>query len=246
MSKKNNLESFLKIKNQTESSADLYFYGDIVSDSWSVWQDEDKYPEAVKTFLDGVKGKDLNIYINSGGGSVFAGMAICNMLSRHQGFKTAYIDGLAASIASVIALVCDKIVMPKNSYLMIHEAWTIAIGNAAELNKCADLLKVLNDGIANIYVDAAHDEFTKDKILQAMSNETWMTGETAPKYFSKIETAESLEAVACASDYAMKNFKNVPEFLRNAQNQAAQNEEKQINVQKCKDRIRLLSLKGEI
>lgn len=70
-------------KNQTETSADLYFYGDIVSDWWGAWQDEDQYPDAIKNFLSEQEGKDLNVYVNSGGGSVFAGIAIYNMIKRH-------------------------------------------------------------------------------------------------------------------------------------------------------------------
>ncbi len=94
-----------EIKNQTETSADLYFYGDIVSDGWEAWTEEDQYPEAVKNFLANQEGKELNVYINSGGGSVFAGVAIYNIIRRHaQKAKVQiYVDGLAASIASVIA-----------------------------------------------------------------------------------------------------------------------------------------------
>lgn len=108
-SKNDNLSSVLEIKNETKDNAELYFYGDIVSSCLGAWDDTDQYPESIKKFLDNVKGKDLDIYINSGGGSVFAGMAIYNMLKRHKGFKTVYIDGLAASIASVIALAGDKV-----------------------------------------------------------------------------------------------------------------------------------------
>ncbi len=104
---KNNLESLLKLKNSTETSADLYFYGDSVC--------EDQYPQQIKEFLDDAKGKDLNIYINSGGGSVFAGLAIYHMLKRHQGYKTVRVDGLAGSIASVIALAGDKVVIPPSA-----------------------------------------------------------------------------------------------------------------------------------
>ena len=103
------LKKLFTFKNETATSADLYFYGDIVSDWWGAWQDEDQYPDAVKNFLAEHQGKDLNIYINSGGGSVFAGIAIYNMLKRHQGKKTVYVDALAGSIASVIAFAGDKI-----------------------------------------------------------------------------------------------------------------------------------------
>ncbi len=94
-----------EIRNETQTSADLYFYGDIVSDWWGAWQNEDQYPEAVKNFLSEQEGKSLNIYINSGGGSVFAGIAIYNMIKRFAEKNTVqvYVDGLAGSIASVIA-----------------------------------------------------------------------------------------------------------------------------------------------
>ena len=85
---KDNLKNLLQVKNSTNTSADLYFYGDIVSDWYGAWTDEDQYPEQVKNFLNDAKGKELNIYINSGGGSVFAGLAIYNMLKRHDGHKT--------------------------------------------------------------------------------------------------------------------------------------------------------------
>lgn len=62
------VEKFYEFKNATETSVDLYFYGDIVSDWWGAWQEEDQYPEAIKNFLTEANGKDLNIYINSGGG----------------------------------------------------------------------------------------------------------------------------------------------------------------------------------
>ena len=105
---KDNLKSFLTVKNSTLQTADLYFYGEIVSDWWGAWDDLDQYPEAIRDFLTEHEGKDLNIYVNSGGGSVFAGIAIYNMLLRHKGKKTVYVDGIAASIASVIALAGDE------------------------------------------------------------------------------------------------------------------------------------------
>lgn len=69
---------FCEIKNITDTTVDLYFYGDIVSDWWGAWQEEDQYPDAIKNFLAEANGRDLNIYINSGGGSVFAGIAMKN------------------------------------------------------------------------------------------------------------------------------------------------------------------------
>lgn len=92
----------MMIKNQTDTSADLYFYGDIASETWqSDWYEEDMAPGDVKEFLDELTGTEkINIHINSGGGSVFGGIAIYNMLKRNDAYKTVYIDGLAASIPS--------------------------------------------------------------------------------------------------------------------------------------------------
>ncbi len=114
---------FFKIKNKTDTSADLYFYGDIVSDSWqSYWTEEDRCPEDIREFLNDIEDHvDLNIYVNSGGGSVFGGLAIYNMLKRHKGYKTVYVDGIAASIASVIALAGDRVIVPSNAFIMIHK-----------------------------------------------------------------------------------------------------------------------------
>src|SRR5690606_3727010 len=154
---KDNLTNLLQIKNFTETSADLYFYGDIVSSWCGAWDDTDQYPSAVRDFLNETKGKDLNIYINSGGGSVFAGMAIYNMLKRHEGFKTVYVDGLAASIASIIALAGDKVVIPSNAYFMIHKPWSWGMGDANDFRQIAESLDVIEVGIMNVYQEHMKD-----------------------------------------------------------------------------------------
>lgn len=125
-------------KNQTETSADLYFYGDIVSDWWGAWQDEDQYPDAIKNFLSEQEGKDLNVYVNSGGGSVFAGIAIYNMIKRHAAKANVkvYVDGLAGSIASILAFAgSEPPEIPSNAFLMIHNPWSYCEGNAADMRK---------------------------------------------------------------------------------------------------------------
>ena len=197
-----NLQNFLEIKNQTENSADLYFYGDIVSSWWGAWDDTDQYPEAVKNFLDGVKGKDLNIHINSGGGSVFAGITIYNMLKNHSGFKTVYIDGLAASIASVIALAGDKVVMRTGSSLMIHKPMFGIWGmyNSDEFRKMATDLDSIQECIMQVYKENIKDNVDIKTIEEMVNNETWMSSDEAEKYF-KIEVETSLQAVACSSEY---------------------------------------------
>ena len=211
--KKDNLKELLQIKNSTETSADLYFYGDIVSSWWGAWDDTDQYPEKVKDFLDEAKGKELNIYVNSGGGSVFAGMAIYNMLKRHEGNKTVYVDGLAGSIASVIALAGDRVVIPSNAYMMIHKPWIYSMGNANELREQADMLDKIEEGILNVYSENLKEGVDIEEIKEMVNNETWLTGEDASKYFN-IELSTNIEAVACVSDY-YDNYGKVPKNIKN-------------------------------
>lgn len=203
----------MEIKNQTEDKAELYFYGDIVSDWWGAWQDEDQYPDAIKDFLKEVEGKDLDIFVNSGGGSVFAGLAIYNMLKRHKGYKTVYVDGMAASIASVIALSGDKVIIPSNAFMMIHKPWFGLWGgyNADEFRKMADDLDAIEKGIMNVYKENLKEGVSIETIQELVNEETWLNGEEAAEYFN-IEVGEENKAAACTSDY-FNSYKNVPKEI---------------------------------
>ena len=204
---------FCEIKNITDTTADLYFYGDIVSDWWGAWQDEDQYPDAIKNFLAEANGRDLNIYINSGGGSVFAGIAIYNMLKRYQGKKHCFVDALAGSIASLFPFVdSDKPTIPKNAYLMIHKPWCDCEGNANELRKMADTLEAIEAGIWSIYEEHLAEGVTIEQIKELMEAETWLSGEEAAKYFN-VSVGEENTAVAAVQDYTKLYCKNTPEAL---------------------------------
>ena len=201
----------IEIKNQTEEKADMYFYGNIVSEEWGRCSDEDQCPQNVKKMLDEVKDvKNLDIYINSGGGSVFAGIAIYNMLKRNKAHKKVYVDGLAGSIASVIAMAGDEIIIPTNAYLMIHKASTFAYGNADDMLKMATTLETIEEGILNVYETKLKNGVKIEEIKQMLDEETWMTGKMAAEYFD-IEVGEELKAVASVSD--LKNYSKVPENL---------------------------------
>lgn len=224
-----NLENLLKIKNSTSTSADLYFYGDIVSSWWGAWDDTDQYPESVKNFLDEAKGKDLNIYINSGGGSVFAGLAIYNMLKRHEGYKTVYVDGLAGSIASVIALSGDKVVIPATATLMIHKPWTWVMGNSNDFRKLANDLDAIEECILSVYEDNLKDGVSMDIIREMVNEETWLDGNQASQYFN-IEVGENRDFLNCTSEL-FNSYRNVPEKFKensksNAENKLEMEKEK--------------------
>ena len=214
---KYNLKQFLTVKNSTLATADLYFYGDIVSSWWGAWDDTDQYPEAIRDFLKEQEGKDLNIYINSGGGSVFAGLAIYNMLLRHKGKKTVHVDGVAASIASVIALAGDEIIVPSNAFLMVHKPWNACCGNADDFRKMADDLDAIETGIMNAYKAHLAEGVSLDDVQQLVNAETCLNGEEASKYF-KITVAAAKEYAAQITDGVKAVYRNIPEqIIKSAQ-----------------------------
>lgn len=195
----------LEIKNINGNSS-IRFDGDIVDSDWDKWNDTDSCPADVLEALNGLTG-DLDIYINSGGGSVFSGMSIYNILSRYKGNKTVYVDGLAGSIASVIAMAGDKIVMPKNSFLMIHKPLCEVGGNANDFRKMADTLDTIEQGIINVYATKLKDGVNIDDIKEMVNNETWLTGEQAQQYFN-IEVSEANNAIAFIRKNDFENYLN--------------------------------------
>lgn len=214
MPKVKNFNCF-EIKNETPTTADLYFYGDIVSDWWGAWQEEDQYPEAIKNFLSGQQGKALNIYINSGGGSVFAGIAIYNMIRRFAETSDVqvYVDGLAGSIASVIAFAGNKPPkIPANAFLMIHNPWALIEGNSADLRKMADDLDVITGGILNVYMEHVKEGVTEDQIRALMDAESWLNGADAAEYFD-VETTGSVAEIAAAAGGYVARSRNMPKDL---------------------------------
>lgn len=214
---KNRKKDFFEVKNITENSADLYFYGDIVSSTWSCWEEEDQCPENIRNFLSDNKNKDLNIFVNSGGGSVFAGIAIYNMLKRHTGKKTVKVDGLAASIASVIALAGDEVIIPATAMFMIHKPMQMQYGyyNSTELLKIASDLDEIEKVILNVYQENIKENINIEEIKNMVNNETWLTGEEAAKYFNINVVEESSDMIAACQSDLFNKFRNTPELFKN-------------------------------
>lgn len=191
---------FMQIKNSADKG-EFFIYGDIVDDSWNFgWEDDPSvYPKDIKSMLDGFNGQDIDVHINSGGGHVFAGMAICNMLKQYSGKTTAYVDGVAASAASIIAFGCSKIVVPENAFLMIHRPASMAYGTADDMLKCAEMLEAIQKGIVNTYKGKALESVTEEQINDMINAETWLTGTDASQYFA-VEVANSIEAINCSGE----------------------------------------------
>ena len=211
--KTRNIKDFLNIKNLDEK-AELHFYGEIVSDEWEKWSDLDTCPEDVLNYLSKIENsKELDIYINSGGGSVFAGLGIYNILKRHKGRKTVYVDGLAGSIASIIAMVGDEIIVPSNSFIMIHKPLCGVIGNANDMREMADTLDRIEEGLINTYKTKLKDNVDIETIKAMVNAETWLTGEEASKYFN-ITVTEANKMIAKVDTNLLNSYKNVPENLK--------------------------------
>lgn len=121
--------------------------------------------------------KTIHVRINSPGGSVFDGIAIYNALREHPAKVITHVDSLAASIASVIALAGDEVRIAKNAYLMIHDPWTITIGNAEQLRKDAGLLDKFAQTILGVYT--AKSSKKPADIESMMHEETWLTADEA-------------------------------------------------------------------
>ena len=153
----------------------------------------------------------IHLRINSPGGSVFDGMAIYNSLKQHKAKVITHIDGLAASIASIIALAGDEIVAGEGAYMMIHSPWSVVIGDSEDLRKEADLLDKVAGTISEIYQNKSG--MKSDEVLDMMAAETWMTGAEALEnhFIDKVETSEKAQNKAILFDLSV--FANTPESL---------------------------------
>lgn len=196
----------LKIKNLADAF-EIYIIGDIEDDRWKgLYKDFDiedmsTYPSDIREMLADAKGKEVTVYINSGGGDVFAGVAIASMLKRHDAKVIGKVDGLAASAATFPLFACDEIHVPENAYLMVHKPSSGTWGNATDLRKLADTLDVIQDGMLETY-KVHSKEGVDDAILNALiDEETWMTGKDAIDYFD-IQVEKPLKMVASAGDRA--------------------------------------------
>ena len=161
--------------------------------------------------------EELTLDITSYGGSVTAGLAICNLLKQASadGHKTtSHVIGIAASMASAIACACDEMKIDANAFLMIHNPWTMTVGNAIDLRKEAEVLDKYRDALLAIYRNK-FDTLSDDTIKKLLDDETWIIGESSTMYSNNIEvipTDEPLRAAAFAK--SMPKFMKTPKALK--------------------------------
>jgi ATP-dependent protease ClpP protease subunit len=133
---------------------------------------------------------DISVRVNSPGGDVFDGFAIFNLLDQHDGKVTIHIDGLAASAASVVAMAGDEIVIADNALMMIHDPWTMSVGNAADMRGTADLLDKIRDSIVTTYMTKTN--LPIEEVTAMMGAETWFSAaESVANGFATSTTTKS-------------------------------------------------------
>lgn len=206
-----NLPKYLQMKQEANGAADIYIYGEITDDPY-----EENGASAV-SFRNVLKSigevKEINLHINSPGGNVFEGIAIYNMLKQSKAKVNVYIDALAASIASVIAMSGDTIFMPKNSTLMIHKPYEGVVGNADELRKEADVMDKITQLSVEAYLEKAGDKLDEATVTSLMAQESWLTADEAIEYGLADEIVAANSMVASLNNPYGENFKHVPKQL---------------------------------
>lgn len=192
----------LKVK---DDNAELYIYGDIASDGYK-WSSSDISANDIVKQLQSVNANSIDVYINSYGGEVAEGLAIYNVLKRHKAKITTYVDGFACSIASVIAMAGDTRKMYDNSLLMIHNAWTFAQGNAADLEKAAEDLKVINSSVKAAYLDVVN--ISEDELTKLLDAETWLTAEKAVEmgFITEVVAAKKTDKASASAQNLIYNL----------------------------------------
>lgn len=165
----------------------IYLYDDVTEVgkfNWETWSREESETSAkyFREQLDAIPETDeIELYINSNGGSVKEGTAIYNQLKRHGAHKTGYVDGVAHSIAFVILQACDKRIMGEGTSALIHEMWVCTCGNAAQLRQEADQLDILMKGSRALFMQRAKN-ITEEQLQEMMEKETMLTPDMALEY----------------------------------------------------------------
>ena len=193
-------------------------YGAIVDTDDERATFEDVTPTQFKSFISKLEdGEDLQVSINSPGGSVYGGIAIANMirqLSSSGHNVVAHVEGLAASIASVIMCACDKVVLGESSLVMIHNCWSVVQGDSNTLRKEADTMDIMNEAIISFY--KSKFDLPAETLKSLMDQETWFSGKEAADFKFNCEVLPDESGFSIAAklkDVDLSKFKNRPKVL---------------------------------
>lgn len=209
-------KKWLEIRNEANIT-EIYINGDIENDrnndvlyEFFDLDDPKVYPLDVAEALKGAG--EVHVHINSYGGDVFAGLAISNMLKNHKAKTVAYVDGLSASSASIIAFGCKEIIIPDNAYLMIHRVSCGLFGNADDFLKQVEVMEKIEEGIVDTYMEKAVEGVTKEQIYDLMKAETWFTGKDCLNYFN-VKVSDS--PIYLNKVDTKQKYNHIPEVITN-------------------------------
>lgn len=168
---------------ENQSVLQIYLYGEIEPSYLNIWGDLVESKTSAEYIRKAIEKageiEGIEIYINSLGGYVDEGVLIYNLLKRQSVPVTAYIDGMACSVASVVAMAADKIVMPSNTTMMIHHAIGGCYGNAKEHREFATKLDKISEASTNSYLVHAGDKLTRETLEPLLDAETFLTAQEA-------------------------------------------------------------------
>lgn len=200
-------KKYYEMKSQGARKAEIYLFGFIGNSMW-----DDINPKKFIADLKDLGELDvLTVRINSEGGSVTAGNVIYNALKNHTATVITHVEGIAASMASVIAMAGDEVVMAANALMMIHDPWTYAEGNAAQLRKIADVLDKAKDTCISSYTSKTG--LDSETVSQLMTDETWMTADEAIQYGFASSITEPIDMAARIRGLNLSGYKNVPKTI---------------------------------
>src|SRR3990172_3975841 len=200
---------------KAEGEADIMIHEEIGRDWFSGdGMTSKKFAQDLKALGEDIRHIDLSI--NSPGGNVFDGIAIYNMLRAHQAKVVVTIDGIAVSIASVIAMAGDKIVMPGNAMMMIHDPSGVVMGTAQDMRKVAEALDKIKGGLIAAY--RSKSGMSDEDIADLMSDETWLTAREAVDFGLADQMIETVKAAAM---FDLSRFHKLPNQLAAMQASAA-------------------------
>ncbi len=219
-----------EVKQQADPGVlDLYIYGYVedetyVDDGWlGHWVESENSANHLRQVLsEHPNVTQINVHINSRGGSVVEGTAIYNLLKRHAAHKTAYIDCWACSIASVIAMACDEVVMPRNTLMFLHEMSMVAAGTSAQLRKAADDLEIMNATGRSAYLLKAGDKLTEERLIEIEAAETWLTAQECVELGLADRVEDYDSDMTPAQEYFKRANQNLEQMLQTHQQLSAQ------------------------
>jgi ATP-dependent protease ClpP protease subunit len=195
--------SWYAVKNVTSESAEIAIYGEIGA-----------FGVSAKSFIAQLKGlgdRRITLRIHSPGGEILEGTAIYNALTRHRGGVDVAIDGMCASMATVVAMAGETRTMAENGWFVIHNPFVGVMGESKDLRKQADIMDGMKDGLISAY--ESRTGMDRSELSDMMDEETWLTAKQAKKFGFITDITESLPIAASIAPEILARFDNVPQVM---------------------------------